>query len=155
MSPEARRVYAADWFMRAAAIPCSAVLAAVCAAEAPDSVPEFLLKFLIILAGPAVIAGGWGAALGASILDPAATRSAGRATLRGLAVALASFVTYMFVLYFFLGVLGFDGRGDSFKLFIVVLFYGTTFVGWLVAAVGALAGAQLYKRRESPDAVRA
>lgn len=150
MSPEERRVYAADWFTRAAAIPCSVVLAAAYAAEAPGSVSSFLLMFLVILAGPAVIAGGWGAVLGASILDPAATRGAGRAALRGLAVAAAGYATYLFALCLFLGGLDSGGRGDFFKLFIVVLVYGTLLVGWLVPVLGALAGALLFKRQEEP-----
>lgn len=148
MSPEDRRVYAADWFMRAAAMPCSLILAAVVANEPPDSVNRFLLYFLVIVAGPAVIAGGWGAALGATILNPAATRGAGQATLRGLAVSGASFVTYLFVICCFFAGLGPGSRGDFVNLFILVLVYGTIYVGWLVAAAGALAGALLYKKIE-------
>jgi len=60
MSLKDRRVYAADWFMRAAAMPCSLILAAVVVNEPPDSVADFLLYLLVIVAGPAVIAGVWG-----------------------------------------------------------------------------------------------
>lgn len=152
MSPKDRRVYAADWFVRAAAVPCSLLLAAVCANEPPDSVYRFLLYFLVILAGPAVIAGGWGAALGTAILDPAATRGAGRAALRGLAVSGASFLTYLCVICFCLAGFGFNKGDDVLKLFIMLLVYGTIMAGWLVAAVGALAGALLYKKVERAPA---
>jgi hypothetical protein len=148
MSPRDRQVYAADWFIRAAALPCSLILAAVCVNEPPGSVSEFLVNFLIILAGPAVIAGGWGAALGAAILEPAATRGAGQAALRGLAVSGASFLTYIFVVSFGIAGLGFNNGNDVLKLFILLLVYGTIMVGWLMAAVGALAGALLYKKVE-------
>jgi hypothetical protein len=148
MGPGNRRLYAADWFVRAAAIPCSLILALVSANEPPGSVNKFLLHFLVILAGPAVIAGGWGAALGAAILDPAATRSAGRAAFRGLAVSAVSFVTYIVVIGFCLGGLGYGSLGDFVRLFIVFLVYGTIYVGWLMVAVGALAGALLYKKVE-------
>lgn len=148
MSPKDRRVYAADWFMCAAAVPCSLILAAVCVNEPPDSVYKFLLYFFVILAGPAVIAGGWGAALGAAILDPAATRGAGRAALRGLAVSGASFLTYLFVVSFVVAGFGSNNGEDVLKLFILLLAYGTIMAGWLLAAVGALAGALLYKKVE-------
>jgi hypothetical protein len=152
MDNENRRVYAADWFMRAASIPCGLILVAVLGSTPPRSAYEFLLSFLAIFAGPVVIAGGWGAALGASILDPEATRSAGRAVLRGLAVAGASYVTYLYALCFWLAGFSFDARGAFFKVFILLLVYGTILIGWLVAAVGAVAGALLYQRQKSPDA---
>jgi hypothetical protein len=149
MIPEDRRVYAADWFMRAAAMPCSLILAAVVVNEPPDSVSRFLLYLLVIVAGPAVIAGGWGAALGAAILDPAATRGAGRAALRGSAVAGASFLTYIFAVSFVAAGLGSNNGDDVLKVFILLLVYGTIMVGWLMAAAGALTGALLYKKIES------
>jgi hypothetical protein len=149
-----RRFYAADWFMSAAAIPLSLVLAAVCAGGQAGSVTDFLAALFLIVAAPAVIAGGWGGVLGASILDPAATRGPGRAALRGTAVAAASFVTYTSVCSLLLGLVGYGGWGDGFKFFIVVLVYGGLFLGWLVTAVGAVAGALLYQRQEYHEAGR-
>lgn len=146
-----RRVYAADWFMRAAAMPCSLILAAVVVNDPPDSVARFLLYLLVIVVGPAVIAGAWGAGLGASILDSAVTGSAGQATRRGLAVAGASFLTYLFVVSFVVTVFVFNDGGDVLKLFLFLLVYGTILVGWLMAAAGAFAGALLYKRQENQN----
>jgi hypothetical protein len=148
MRQENRRVYAADWFIRAAAMPCSLVLAALTADDPPGSVHKFLLQFLLIVAGPAVIAGGWGAVLGAAILEPAVTRSAANAGLRGAAVALVSFVTYLFVVCAGLAALDLDHAGDFLKLFLVLLIYGTILFIWLVVALGALAGVLLYKKAE-------
>jgi hypothetical protein len=148
-----RQVYAADWFMRAAAMPCSLILVWALCGEPPDSATAFLLYFLVLLVGPVVIAGGWGAALGAAILDPEETRSPGRAALKGLAVTGASFVTYLFVICFWLTGVGGDS-GGVFMMFLLVLIGGTILAGWLLAPVGALAGALLYKKQENLGARR-
>src|SRR5215212_10152555 len=140
-------MYAGDWFMRAAAVPCSLILALALCNEPSQSATAFLMYFFILLLGPVIIAGGWGAALGAEILDREQTRSAGRATFLGLVVAGVSFVTYLLILCFCLSGFGLDPRSSFFGLFILFLVYGSLLVGWLVALVGALAGALLYKRQ--------
>ena len=149
-----RRVYAADWFMRAAAIPCSLILAAILANEPPHSAYQFLMNFFIVVAAPVVIAGGWGATLGAAILDPEATRNTWQATCKGVVVSGASFLTYLFLIGFCLADLGPNPRGEFLKVFILLLIVGTLWFGWLVAAVGALAGALLYKKQGNLDAER-
>ncbi len=146
MRTENRRVYAADWFIRAAAMPCSLVLAAAVGDDPPGSVKEFLLYFLLTGGGPALFAGGWGAVLGAAILEPGGTRGAAHAALRGAAVSVLSFVTYLFALSMSTAVLASNRLEDSLKIFVFLLFYGTILIGWLVAAVGALAGALLYRK---------
>jgi hypothetical protein len=149
MSPEFRRASAARWFMCAAAIPCGLILAAVLIGEWLNSMFEVLFYVLVVGAVPVHIARGWGASLGAAILNPAATRGAGEAALRGVAVAGASFGTYLFALS--LCVASFSARpGEDFlKYLIMFTVGGTILVGWLVAAVGALAGVMLYKKTES------
>ena len=146
MNARARRVYAAKWFMCAASIACALILAVFLINEPPASIPEFLLNALVIFAAPVIAAGAWGASLGATILDPVMTRSVGRAALRGLAVAGASFLSYLFTVSFCLAVLGFNPRGGVVTVFILLSLYGSILVGWLVGAVGALAGALLYKK---------
>ena len=76
------------------------------------------------------------------------TRGAGQTTLKGLAVAGASFLTYIFVVSFGVAGLGFNNGDDLLKLFMLLLVYGSMMVGWLVAVVGALAGSLLYQRQE-------
>jgi len=149
MSPEVRRAFAARWFTCAAAIPCGLILAAVFIGERPDPMFEGLLYVLILGAVPVHIARGWGASLGAAILDPAATRGAGEAALRGVAVACASFVTYLFALSLCIASFSPKPGEDFLKYLILFTVGGTILVGWLVAAVGALAGVILYKRTES------
>lgn len=140
--------------MRAAAVPCSLILVLALCSEPPQSATVFLLYFFVLLLGPVVIAGGWGAALGAEVLDREKTRGVGRAAFLGTAVAGLSFVTYLLVLCFCLSGFGLDPSGSFIGLSILFLVYGTLMFGWLVGLVGALAGAQLYKRQESPDAQR-
>ena len=149
MSPKDRQMYAADWFMCAAAILCALLLVVVLINEPPRSVSDFLLDAFVIVAVPVIITWGWGASLGATILDPSITQGAGQAALRGLGVSGASFLTYLFVLSFGIASLSNNSRGDFLKLFIIFLVYGTILVGWLVAIVGALTGVQLYKKIES------
>lgn len=151
MNPEAKWAYAAKWFMCAASIPCGLLLVALLVQEPPGTISEFLLNALIIAAAPVITAGVWGAMLGEAILDPAATRSMGRAALRGVGVFVASFLSYIFIVSLGLSALGLNSGEDSLKLFILLLVYGSVMVGWILCLVGALAGAQLYKRRVSAD----
>lgn len=151
MENENRRVYAADWFMRAASIPCGLIFAVFFGSQPPGSTTEFLVSFLAVFAGPVVIAGGWGAVLGADILDPEVTRGDWQAVLRGVAVAGASFLTYIFVICFWSSCFSHNAHGEFFSLFILLFVCGTIFVGWLVVPVGALAGSLLYKKQGKPD----
>jgi uncharacterized membrane protein len=149
MNSKARRRCAAKWFLCAASMACALMLAVFLINEPPRSVPEFLLNASVIFAAPVIITGAWGASLGAKILDPAATRSAGRAALIGLAVSVASFVSYVLILSLCFATLGLNPRGGVLTVFISLLIYGSILVGWLVGVVGALAGALLYKKLAS------
>ena len=149
MSSKARRMYAAKWFLGAASMACALILAVFLISEPPRSVPEFLLNALVTFAAPVIITGAWGASLGAKILDPAMTRSAGRAALIGLAVSVVSFVSYVLILSLCFATLGLNPEGGVLTVFISLLIYGSILVGWLVGVVGALAGALLYKKLAS------
>lgn len=140
-------MYAADWFVRAASIPCGLIFAACYLGAPPNSAAEFLLAFVATLAGPVIIAGGWGAWLGPSILDPRETRSAGLAALKGLCVTGASFVTYIFAICFITCISDSGSGGNFCGLFLMLLIGGTIFVGWLLAIVGALAGVLLFRKQ--------
>ncbi|MBV9926118.1 MAG: hypothetical protein JOZ96_13955 [Acidobacteria bacterium] len=130
--------------MWAAAIPCGLVLAVVLLNEWLNSPLNFLLYVLVLFVVPIHIARGWGAWLGAAILDPSATQGAGVAALRGAAVAGASFVTYLFALSLCFGSFSSSPVENALNLFILLMVGGTILVGWLVVAVGALAGGLLY-----------
>lgn len=146
MSASLGRMYAAKWFMGAASVACALLLALFLVNEPPPSLPELLLKALVLFAAPVIITGAWGATLGATILEPATTRGVGRAALIGLAVSGASFVSYVLTISLCLGGPGFNFAEDFLKVFILLMVYGTVFVGWLVGILGALAGALLYQR---------
>lgn len=148
MNPVAGPIYAARWFMSAASMACVFILAVNVAGEPPPSASQFLLNALLLLVGPVIITGFWGAVLGSMILEPE-TRGMGRAALIGLVVAGSSFVSYLLLLSLCTGALAPGYEGDALKLFIMLLVYGTVWVGWLFGIVGAYAGALLYKRMGS------
>jgi hypothetical protein len=138
-----RRAFAAAWFAVAASIPIGFYFLV-------DPLSSGTIYKIITIIGPILAAAIIGSWLGAAILDK--TRSGVRAALRGLTIAALS---YLF--FFILEVISFvlynptlNTADDFFKLvYMLALMFGVGLLlfGWLIALVGAAAGALLYQLR--------
>jgi hypothetical protein len=108
---------------------------------------RFDVGFLLLFVGtPVLIAGISGFLLGHSILDPGEIRTSGQAMLRGLMIALLSYLLFFIASALILAVK--DNNGPGFLIgWVVIFLYGFLYVGWLIAIVGVVGGWLLYLYR--------
>jgi ABC-type multidrug transport system permease subunit len=114
------------------------------AEENPSHFMDYLIWFILC---PLLIAGLVGSLLGASILDARRAGSGWRAGLRGLLIAVASYLLYAVVLSAWDGYAnhGAFSPGEAFtRTLVMALMWGAIFFGWLAAIAGATAGWLLY-----------
>ncbi|HEV7376475.1 MAG TPA: hypothetical protein VGN95_17310 [Pyrinomonadaceae bacterium] len=135
------RLLAAAWFAAAGAIP-SLILLIIGSRTPGNSAP--LMFWIVLLLVTAGIAGVYGAALGALILDPLHVGTGFRAFVLGCVVAGLSFVTFAFLLSLVSGLQA--NSLDFFSAFVLFMFYGSILAGWAVLLIGGAAGWLLFKR---------
>ena len=145
--------FAGMWFSAASCVP---VIFTHLTSPNPHISFTVILLYVLI---PISIAFIFGVTLGSDILNPNKVRTAKEAMIKGLNVSLLSYVVFvlLFALYFGIYQTIFDRNPHEFLtvdfaknlLFglVIVVFFGTIVVGWLVLIVGTLAGWLLFKCR--------
>src|SRR6266852_4153901 len=144
------RLIAAGWFSVAGGVPVIFFFLAFGGVR--DSGTEKLNPFALWLFGivPVSSAALAGFTVGSRIVDPTRRPTSGRAALRGISVALLSYVLFM-AIYFGSVALSsqFSGGNRSFEnfpyWFLMIFVFGLIFVGWLIVIVGAIAGLLLHE----------
>jgi hypothetical protein len=108
---------------------------------------QFDAAFLLLFAGsPVVLAGICGFSLGYSILDPDDIRTSVQAMMRGLMIALLSYLLFCMTSALILGMSSDDPFGFLIS-WAVICVYGFFYVGWLITIVGVVGGWLLYLYR--------
>jgi hypothetical protein len=133
------RLLAAAWFAGAGAIPG---LLVILLASYDGTAPPLIIFGLWI--ATILIAGVYGAALGALILDPSRVGTGSQAFLQGGVVAGFSFVTFVFLFSLYFGLQ--PGPFDFFTAFFIFMLYGSLLFGWLVLLIGGLTGWLLFRK---------
>ncbi len=134
-----RLLLAGVWFGIAAVIPVAYYLLRF----GDAGLPIFGGSVALTAAAPIALAIVCGALFGSAILEPAETKTPFAAALRGLLVSLLSFLLLFTIPAIITLVTSPDFLGTALG-FGVFFLYGLFIVGWLVAAVGAIAGWLLY-----------
>lgn len=134
------RLLAAAWFAAAGAIP-SLIFSLIARRTPGNSAPLMYIGFVLVTAA---IAGVYGAALGALILDPLHVGTGFRAFGLGCVVAGLSFVTFAFLLSLVSGLQ--VNSFDFFSAFVLFMFFGFILVGWALLLIGGVAGWLLFRR---------
>jgi hypothetical protein len=135
-----QRAFAGLWFMVAAALLIVPIFNSTVASS------QFLDFFIWLLLSPLLISGLVGSLLGASILDAQRARSWWRAALRGLSVAVISYLLYAIGLSAWEGYANHGGFSFSeafTRMLWILVVFGAIF-GWVVAIYGAFAGWMLH-----------
>ena len=138
-----QRAFAGFWFMAAAAFIIVPAFGAV-ENESPSQMLGFVIWFLL---SPLLISGLLGSLIGASILDTQRVRRWWRAALRGLSIAILSYLLQAIVLSMWEG---YENRGgfsfsEAFgRTLMMILIGGALIFGWIVAIIGAFAGLILH-----------
>jgi hypothetical protein len=133
------RLLASSWFAGAGAIPGLLIIGLVSAGGAAP--PLIIIGAWI---ATALIAGVYGATLGARILDATRIGTGPHAFLQGGLVAGFSFVTFIFSISLYLDRQ--SGPFSFFTAFFALMLYGSLLVGWLVLFIGGLAGWLLFRK---------
>lgn len=133
----ARVLFAGMWFAVAAVIPIIYIFA-----RFNEVSSLFGDSLLMTTAFPIIISGICGALLGSTILDAGEIQNGLQAALRGLTVAVLSYLLFftipIIIFAFYVSII------DVILYSLFLFVYGLLFVGWLAAAVGAAAGFLLY-----------
>lgn len=141
-----QRLLAGIWFAVAALIPVAFYFLLLREGERTQ-----FNSYFLFLCTPVLIAGISGFALGYSILDPSEIKSTGQAMLRGVMVALLSYLLFFMASALILAVSnkGASTDGDAGFLigWTIIFFYGFITVGWLIAITGLVGGWLLYLYR--------
>ncbi len=144
-----QRTNAGMWFMAAGIIPVLHVSSLLRPLPPSFNTFEFILWFI---AAPLLVAGLNGALFGACILDERIVRKSWQAVLRGLLVAVVTFLSLSVMMSVW------DAYTNEYTSFartlILVLVVGFLAVGWWVAIVGMLAGWLLYQWQKSKQGKR-
>jgi hypothetical protein len=143
MTELTRRSLAGIWFALAGAIPV--VFYFLLMWEGGRN--RFDVDLLLLFVGtPVLIAGICGFLLGYSILDPGEIKTSGQAMMRGLLVALLSYLLFFITSALIVAVRNNNEPGFLIG-WVVVFIYGFLYVGWLIAVVGVVGGWLLYLYR--------
>ena len=101
---------------------------------------SFLALFYIII--PSILAGAAGLLLGGDILDLRKQISAGQAAVRGLCVALVTWLAFVPILSV---VAGKNLNANLLYRAFLILLFGSAVVGWLIAIIGIATGLLLHR----------
>ena len=143
-----RRLFAGMWFAIAAVIPVVYYFLLFREDGRPPGAGAILFAgSAVMTAGvPVVIAGICGLLLGATILDAEEVKTAGQAIVRGLMVALLSYLL-LFTVSALILAFNNDDLAGLIVTWAILFLMGLLVVGWLVALVGGVAGWLLYLYR--------
>jgi hypothetical protein len=143
MSELRRRLLAGIWFAIAGAIPVVIYFSFLWEG---DRTHFNAVTILLAIGTPVLMAGISGFSLGYGILDPGEIKSTGQAMVRGLLVALLSYLFFFIASALILAVMNNDESGFIIA-WAVIFLYGFLYVGWLITMVGLVAGLLLYQYR--------
>jgi len=140
-----QRIYAAMWFMLAGCVPVLFVV--LYGLSHGNGLPIDRYLFLFILP-PVLLAGIFGFLIGADILNPTKVKASRQAAVRGLLVAVLSWLTFTVVVSI-LAPFTEPFRVNPISWFIGMFLISALLVGWLILIVGIAAGWLLYKHKMS------
>ena len=143
MSELTRRLLAGVWFALAGIIPVAFYFLVLWQGDRR----RLSVASIILFGGvPILMAGISGFALGYTILDSSEVKNLGQAMVRGLMVALLSYLLFFLASGLILAVS--NNNEPGFIVFwAIFFFYGFIFVGWLIAIMGLVGGWLLYLYR--------